>query len=34
MLNESNYKGKGRCLDFKKLEIECEKYNAKKREGS
>ena len=24
---ESNYKGKNRCLDFKKLEIECEKYN-------
>ena len=27
---ESNYKGKNRCLDFKKLEIECEKYNNKK----
>ena len=26
---DSNYKGKGRCLDFKKLELECEKYNAK-----
>lgn len=27
---DSNYKGKERCLDFKKLEIECEKYNAKR----
>ena len=27
---ESNYKGKNRCLDFKKLKIECEKYNRKK----
>ena len=27
---ESNYKGKSRCLDFKRLETECEKYNAKK----
>ncbi|MBO5346522.1 MAG: type III toxin-antitoxin system ToxN/AbiQ family toxin [Lachnospiraceae bacterium] len=26
---DSNYKGKGRCLDFKKLELECDKYNAK-----
>ena len=26
---ESNYKGKSRCLDFRRLEIECEKYNAK-----
>lgn len=26
---ESNYKGKGRCLDFKKLEMECERYNKK-----
>lgn len=25
--SESNYKGKGRCLNFKRLEIECEKYN-------
>ena len=25
-----NYKGKNRCLDFKKLEIECKKYNSKK----
>ena len=23
----SNYKGKSRCLDYKKLEKECEKYN-------
>ena len=29
--NESNYKGKGRCLDFKRLEIECDKYNEKKK---
>ncbi|MCM1040439.1 MAG: type III toxin-antitoxin system ToxN/AbiQ family toxin [Ruminococcus sp.] len=28
--NESNYKGKGRCLDFKRLEMECQKYNAHK----
>ena len=27
---ESNYKGKNRCLNFKELEIECEKYNRKK----
>ena len=27
---ESNYKGKARCLDFKRLEAECEKYNAKR----
>jgi len=27
---ESNYKGKARCLDFKRLEQECEKYNSKK----
>lgn len=27
--SESNYKGKSRCLNFKKLEIECEKYNIK-----
>lgn len=26
---ESNYKGKSRCLNFKKLEAECEKYNNK-----
>lgn len=26
---ESNYKGKGRCLNFKRLELACEKYNAK-----
>ncbi|MBD5511083.1 MAG: type III toxin-antitoxin system ToxN/AbiQ family toxin [Lachnospiraceae bacterium] len=25
--SESNYKGKSRCLNFKKLEAECEKYN-------
>ena len=24
---DSNYKGKSRCLDFKKLEKECEEYN-------
>ena len=30
---ESNYKGKSRCLDFKRLEIECEKYNAKNDSG-
>jgi len=28
--SESNYKGKERCLDFKSLEIECEKYNMRK----
>ncbi len=28
-VGESNYKGKDRCLDFKKLETECEKYNLK-----
>lgn len=27
---ESNYKGKIRCLDFKRLECECDKYNRKK----
>ena len=27
---ESNYKGKARCLDFKWLEAECEKYNSKR----
>ena len=31
---ESNYKGKDRCLDFKRLEIECERYNVKKKENS
>lgn len=25
--SESNYKGKSRCLNFKKSEAECEKYN-------
>lgn len=29
-MGESNYKGKDRCLDFKRLERECEKYNSKK----
>ncbi len=28
--SESNYKGKTRCLDFKRLEAECEKYNMRK----
>ena len=28
---ESNYKGKSRCLDFKKLEKVCNKYNEKGR---
>ena len=28
--SESNYKGKGRCLDFKRLEVECEKYNLRR----
>ena len=28
-VNASNYKGKSRCLDFKNLEKECDKYNAK-----
>lgn len=28
-MNESNYKGKNRCLDFKRLEAECDKYNSK-----
>lgn len=27
-MDESDYKGKERCLDFKGLEMECEKYNA------
>ena len=27
--NNSNYKGKDRCLDFKRLEAECNKYNNK-----
>lgn len=27
--NNSNYKGKDRCLDFKRLEAECNKYNKK-----
>lgn len=26
--SESNYKGKNRCLDFKRLEKECAKYNS------
>ena len=30
-VGDSNYKGKNRCLDFKRLEIACEKYNAKKK---
>ena len=30
-VNGSNYKGKERCLDFKRLEKECEKYNLKRR---
>lgn len=29
-VNESNYKGKNRCLDYKKLELECQNYNSKK----
>lgn len=29
-VNGSNYKGKSRCLDYKKLEIECRKYNKNK----
>ncbi len=29
-VGESNYKGKDRCLDFRKLEMECDKYNAQK----
>lgn len=32
-VNESNYKGKVRCLDFKKLEIACAKYNDKNMGG-
>ncbi len=28
-MEEPNYKGKNRCLDFKRLETECDKYNAK-----
>ena len=32
-VGESNYKGKNRCLDFKKLEMECDKYNVKKKAG-
>lgn len=27
--DKSNYKGKTRCVDFKKLEVVCEKYNSK-----
>ena len=30
-IEESNYKGKNRCLDFKKLENGCKKYNTKNR---
>ena len=30
-VSASNYKGKERCLDFKRLEAECEKYNTKKK---
>ena len=30
-IEESDYKGKSRCLDFKKLENECKKYNTKNR---
>lgn len=26
---KTNYKGKGRCLDFRKLELACDKYNSK-----
>ncbi|MDE6892243.1 MAG: type III toxin-antitoxin system ToxN/AbiQ family toxin [Lachnospiraceae bacterium] len=26
---ESDYRGKCRCLDFKRLEKECNKYNSK-----
>ena len=26
-VEDSNYKGKNRCLDFKQLEKECDKYN-------
>lgn len=33
-ISKSNYKGKIRCLDFNRLEIECEKYNARKQESS
>ncbi|MBR2401561.1 MAG: type III toxin-antitoxin system ToxN/AbiQ family toxin [Lachnospiraceae bacterium] len=29
-IGDSNYKGKKRCLDFKRLEHECEKYNQKR----
>ena len=29
--DNSNYKGKSRCLDFKKLEKECDKYSQKKK---
>lgn len=28
-MGKSNYKGKIRCLDFKKLEKECSRYNNK-----
>lgn len=30
--SESNYKGKARCLDFNRLEIECDIYNLKRGE--
>ena len=33
-MDESNYKGKDRCLDFKRLEQECEKYNSKAKNRS
>lgn len=33
-MGESNYKGKDRCLDFKRLEMECDKYNTKKKRSS
>lgn len=28
-VEESNYKGKSRCVDFTRLELECENYNSK-----
>lgn len=29
-MKESNYKGKARCLDFNRLEEECDRYNSKR----
>lgn len=31
-ISNEEFKGKERCLDFRKLEVECKKYNSKKHE--